>query len=923
MWELQSQTECDVLTSALADPAFSHDQDWGPSSSSLQQLHSHASQLCGCITHLSGLLRLLDTRSDSVRWHELLLPVAVPALELSVLTIQHVSTCLELLPAHVPGPLQSLWRALYYARNTTNQIMWRSNTTCSCCAGLRQQLLQSPYHLPATSVALLVAVYGTLLCPDATAWWHAATSSSSSGGRSSQQQGQHAHEKLEEKWREAAWELACSRHDALPAAHYMLLQLACCSSQALLWAATEDYNSAEAELFEIGRLCHSAAYEHIMQQLDQGYCSTLVPETSAVFLWHAVLLHWAWHYWQEGDLADLALKLTRALSLRLLTASSTTFRTLVYKWALVEAQEQQQQQQQDHQGQQEQQQAPQGSRGGTPSGLFFPVPVYLQILDDMLLLVHKLLTLLLPIQQAAAMQQPAQAASSSNSSSPPGTSQASGSSSSSNSRQLVTSELHTSLASCLEELWVLYAVLSSDHVAAYANLEVPQQSLTASRADRVYCTDASVLRADSTVWFQHAVRMCEVLEAYVREAAHSQAAGRHSLLLGKTAAGLGAALVELIDPSEAGLRGPMLQAAVAAGPGSKEQQQLHGLLRSVLKWAGMMGPEQQPLAEQLRAAVAVAAANMLLAGSKAQEAAAAAAAAAASSTATADETASSSTAVGSRHSQDGITEQPALHSTAQHVQVAALPGSKAESATATSSGAAVLSQLPWLGVLGCCCLQWSQQLASLPTDNPAAAEAAAQSGVAHRAKGVITVLPEGLRSVWGTAVAAFTDEHSLICLCIDAANTWLKEEFTLQPELIVQWVAPPHLNELLTGVNGCLRACYDVRDILLGQPNAPIPLAAYVQQLSTLGVALCAVPHKQSCNNPTCGNVSGPSELHLVKGRSNTCSGCRTARYCSPECMRQHWKQHRPVCKALGRPAAAAAATAAAKTADEHPQASV
>jgi hypothetical protein len=76
---------------------------------------------------------------------------------------------------------------------------------------------------------------------------------------------------------------------------------------------------------------------------------------------------------------------------------------------------------------------------------------------------------------------------------------------------------------------------------------------------------------------------------------------------------LGAAVVELIDPTEPGLHGPLLQAAIAAGPGSKEQQQLHGLLRSTMKWAGIMGPEQQGLAEQLRAAVAVAAANMLLA----------------------------------------------------------------------------------------------------------------------------------------------------------------------------------------------------------------------------------------------------------------------------------------------------------------------
>jgi hypothetical protein len=36
-----------------------------------------------------------------------------------------------------------------------------------------------------------------------------------------------------------------------------------------------------------------------------------------------------------------------------------------------------------------------------------------------------------------------------------------------------------------------------------------------------------------------------------------------------------------------------------------------------------------------------------------------------------------------------------------------------------------------------------------------------------------------------------------------------------------------------------------------------------------------------------------------VGGRSCICAGCRTARYCSRDCQRQHWKQHKPGCKAL------------------------
>jgi hypothetical protein len=151
-------------------------------------------------------------------------------------------------------------------------------------------------------MALLVAVYGSLIRKEATVWWHAATSSS-------RQQGQRD-EELKERWQKAAWELACRRHDVLPAAHYLLLELVGCSSKALLWAATEDYNAALACLEEACSVCHRTACEHVVKQLDTGRSSSVVPETSAVFLWHAVLLHWAWHYLQEnpGELVDLGSK---------------------------------------------------------------------------------------------------------------------------------------------------------------------------------------------------------------------------------------------------------------------------------------------------------------------------------------------------------------------------------------------------------------------------------------------------------------------------------------------------------------------------------------------------------------------------------------------------------------------------------------
>ena len=518
----------------------------------------------------------------------------------------------------------------------------------------------------------------------------------------------------------------------------------------------------------------------------------------------------------------------------------------------------------------------------------------------MLLLTEKLLVLLLPVAQ----QQQAQAASSSSSSSsssPPGEMPGSSSSSSSSAQEM----FHSSLQSGLDGLWAMYAALSGDHIAPYVGLETPHESWITSRAERVCCPEVPVLRADRAVWFQHASKTCEVLEAYVREAAQSQAAGRHYLLLGNMAAGLGDAIGVLVDPSEAGLRGPLLQAAAAAGPGSKEQQQLHGLLRSTVKWAGTMEPEQQPLAEQLRAAVAVAAATMLLAAKRTPQADDLSSGAAVSVTAKTGDRASSSAAAGcSSHHQGGGDEQPAQPSA--HMQHAAPPGAKAESAAAASSSAAVLSDLPWLGVLGCCCLQWSQQLGSLPTDNTAAAEAAARSGAAHRSKGVITVLPAGLRSVWGTAVVDFTDDRSLVWLCIDAAHTWLEAKFTLQPELIMQWVSPRHLDELLTAVNGSLRACYNVRRFSYSSQMPRYPLLRMCSSWMHL-VWLCALCRtsslattpsaetcraRQSCSWSRAGAT--PAQAAALPGTA-ALSACGSTGSSTGQCARR-WARQLPQC---------------------------
>jgi len=90
-------------------------------------------------------------------------------------------------------------------------------------------------------------------------------------------------------------------------------------------------------------------------------------------------------------------------------------------------------------------------------------------------------------------------------------------------------------------------------------------------------------------------------------------------------------------------------------------------------------------------------------------------------------------------------------------------------------------------------------------------------------------------------------------------------------------------------------------------------LVSTAAELTTaLGLSLNSLAFPTACNNPRCSNLSGPSELLLVSGRGNMCAGCLVAHYCSRDCQRQHWKQHKPVCKAL---AAAAAKTATANSA--------
>jgi hypothetical protein len=105
---------------------------------------------------------------------------------------------------------------------------------------------------------------------------------------------------------------------------------------------------------------------------------------------------------------------------------------------------------------------------------------------------------------------------------------------------------------------------------------------------------------------------------------------------------------------------------------------------------------------------------------------------------------------------------------------------------------------------------------------------------------------------------------------------------------------------------------------LISHPPPAYDLTVYQElsvQLTAVGKLLAALAHPYGCNNPRCQTLTGPSEVQLVIGRSTKCGACRTARYCCKACLKQHWQQHKPVCKGLAAAAATAAAAAAATAA--------
>jgi hypothetical protein len=202
-------------------------------------------------------------------------------------------------------------------------------------------------------------------------------------------------------------------------------------------------------------------------------------------------------------------------------------------------------------------------------------------------------------------------------------------------------------------------------------------------------------------------------------------------------------------------------------------------------------------------------------------------------------------------------------------------------------------------LFGRCCLQWAEQLL-------------------QQAAGLL-LLASGTLQQGRQLQDALLHQHSVANVSIPGLRD---EAATLPDERLESLVAT------MSGWVGCREsaACVDQLaaagcsaqqlqqqlDVLLAaqqgtqQVLTDASLAALVQQLQVTGRMLCGIAVPHFCNNLACGNISGPTEVRLVSGRSCLCAGCLTARYCGRDCQRAAWKQHKPVCKALAAAAAAA-----------------
>jgi hypothetical protein len=229
------------------------------------------------------------------------------------------------------------------------------------------------------------------------------------------------------------------------------------------------------------------------------------------------------------------------------------------------------------------------------------------------------------------------------------------------------------------------------------------------------------------------------------------------------------------------------------------------------------------------------------------------------------------------------------------------PGQPAPEAAAQQSA---VDYLPSLVIFGRCCLQWADQLQQQSPGLVLWAAATASGPLQHEQEWRDALLYE--HSVANVSIPGLRDE----------AATLPGEKLESLVAVVSGWVGglgSAGCVEQLAAAGCSPQQLQQQLDALLAAQQATqqgltdASLAVLVQQLQATGRVFCSIAVPHFCNNVACGNISGPTEVRLVSGRSCLCAGCLTARYCGRDCQRAAWKQHKPVCKALAAAAAAAA----------------
>jgi hypothetical protein len=238
----------------------------------------------------------------------------------------------------------------------------------------------------------------------------------------------------------------------------------------------------------------------------------------------------------------------------------------------------------------------------------------------------------------------------------------------------------------------------------------------------------------------------------------------------------------------------------------------------------------------------------------------------------------------------------------------------APAAAAGTAAADVDSMLPWLALLGRCCLANAEAITVAGGEDEAAVDRligkssqrlpGVTSAVDAIASMLLPLTPTTHGHVFGGGhAAARVLLPRLASLGVDVAA--LRQHAADARDA----AATAHSMMVSAGSNVMVRGLSlgqrPLRRLLkVLQPGSKLPAA-----LEALGAALGAAPCRASCNAPRCASLASSTEQQLVKGTGKVCSACHTVRYCCKPCQRAHWRSHKPVCRALQAEAAGTAAS--------------